>query len=278
MTGLGTPVANLLVPDLIAYQGTSPTNATASAGSGSGTGQGSTNAFNAFNVFDAVRGGSGGIGDLPTAVMGAPATAGAAPGAPHAASRNVPLPQGQDAPAPLLAETLFRGYSQGYTGSADGTAPPLAPANGPLFQAPAAPAATWSPVLIESSSASGPLAAPVGTWLRPEMPVDGSDDLLVGGAGDDLLIGNEGGDLLLGGYAGNGAPAASRQDGLTTAAAPRGISPPWTRSWPGDGGPGTGLPSATKAAPRRCPTLRSVTITSSFRTTAGTQPKPGPTT
>ncbi len=206
VTGLGTPVANLLVPDLIAYQGTSPTNATASAGGGSGTGQGLSNVFNVFNV---VRGGSGGMGDLPTAVMEAPAPAGAAPGAMHAAGRNVSLPQGPDAPAPLLAEALFHGYSQGTASTADGTAPPLPVANGPLFQAPAAPVATWSPVLIDSSSALGSRAAPVGSWLRPDMPADGSDDLMVGGAGDLVPDGGDGPDLLGGVFAGPPVAAGS---------------------------------------------------------------------
>ena len=67
VTGLGTPVANLLVPDLIAYQGTSPTNASRHrqrrSGSQSSTSGSSINAV--FNVFDAVIGGQGGQVDVP---------------------------------------------------------------------------------------------------------------------------------------------------------------------------------------------------------------------
>ena len=75
MTGLGTPVANLLVPDLVAYQGSAPTNATAAAGGASAQGQGSTNVL---NVFDAVVGGSHGQGNFATDQIGLmiPATAG----------------------------------------------------------------------------------------------------------------------------------------------------------------------------------------------------------
>jgi len=71
VTGLGTPVANLLVPDLIAYQATSPANQTAadlpanSSGSGSG-GSGATNVINVFNVFDVETAGS----DAPSATAG----------------------------------------------------------------------------------------------------------------------------------------------------------------------------------------------------------------
>ncbi|HVC95159.1 MAG TPA: hypothetical protein VND64_15790, partial [Pirellulales bacterium] len=71
VTGLGTPVANLLVPDLIAYQATSPANQTAadlpasSGGSGSG-GSSTADVVNVFNVFDVVTMGS----DAPSDTVG----------------------------------------------------------------------------------------------------------------------------------------------------------------------------------------------------------------
>jgi hypothetical protein len=58
VTGLGTPVANLLVPDLAGYHGAvnsqrSVTVTTASAGSSGGAGAGANGPMNAFRVFDA---------------------------------------------------------------------------------------------------------------------------------------------------------------------------------------------------------------------------------
>ena len=79
VTGLGTPVANLMVPDLIDYQGPGTTYAGPTVsplldatldGSWAGGGGGTTNAF---NVFSALTMGSGGFaGQAPASAAGMP--------------------------------------------------------------------------------------------------------------------------------------------------------------------------------------------------------------
>ena len=69
VTGLGTPVANLMVPDLIAYQGPGTTYAgptvsplqDATLYSAWANGGGTTNAFNAFDALTATGGGFSGV-------------------------------------------------------------------------------------------------------------------------------------------------------------------------------------------------------------------------
>jgi hypothetical protein len=53
----------------------------------------------------------------------------------------------------------------------------------------------------------------MGSAFRPDMPANGGDDVLQGGAGDDLLVGGDGQNLLVGGFAASqpaDAPAANQ--------------------------------------------------------------------
>jgi hypothetical protein len=71
-------------------------------------------------------------------------------------------------------------------------------------------ASSWSPVLLDASSAIGLMPATMTGALRPEMPATGGGDVLLGGVGDDLLVGGEGRDLLVGGYAAHHSEAAAK--------------------------------------------------------------------
>ena len=52
--------------------------------------------------------------------------------------------------------------------------------------------------------------------LRADMPANGSNDTLTGGAGDDLLVGGAGRDRLVGGFAANAPGEAAREAGDVT--------------------------------------------------------------
>ena len=219
VTGLGTPVANLLVPDLIAYQGTSAPNATASASGGFGSANGSSTINVVFNVFDALTGTRSGQADLLGGEGGGTLIRGlSTPAVPRAEAITVVADHSAAAPQAQNGLGLF------LTG-------PVAPA-GAVAEAAAMP----GPVTVGSFAATAPAfspaalapalpgVSPVDISVLPAMPTgpawvgDAGTDLL-GGEGQDLLLG-DGGDLLVGGFAGNGAQAASRPAAPATAAAP----------------------------------------------------------
>jgi hypothetical protein len=73
----------------------------------------------------------------------------------------------------------------------------------------------WAPALLEPSPAPGALPDLMGVGLRADMPAQGGDNILTGGAGGDLLVGGAGRDLLVGGFAAN-RPATIAQDELSS--------------------------------------------------------------
>jgi hypothetical protein len=219
VTGLGTPVVNLLVPDLVAYQQTSPTNVTVQAPGGpSGAGNGSINVFNVFNVlggasraaddsapFLAVHSGlhvpaSREIApapDLGRAADAAPATPTASPAGTVLRSTPTidPTPAGEGG-AVARALTSAGPNAFGWA-AAEGTIVTGAGATGGsvLLVNPG--------VLPGYDGGAGPRA------LMPAGLFQGSSggDLLIGGDGSDLLVGGEGQDMLVGGFGSDHAGA-----------------------------------------------------------------------
>jgi hypothetical protein len=102
-------------------------------------------------------------------------------------------------------------------------------------------APAWSALVLDASSAAGPVPARVVGSLRPEMPAHGGGDVLIGGASEDVLVGGEGRNLLVGGYAASGRDAA-RQDVSLTPAASKGrhatLDAIMARDWATTDGPG----------------------------------------
>jgi hypothetical protein len=230
VTGLGTPVADLLIPDLIAYQGTSEANVTvqppANASGPSGA-DATTNVINVINVVIVANHDSGQLPLAPRADQG-PAAPGAAivpvAGVVLAPPTLAPLANRPDGVLPV-------GLGQG------GTVAPVIPATLPVsadtFQ-PTLAANVGSQPSLEVWSVQPEANAPFGTQrdsasprLQPPTPpafgslaysappalgLNGnhlvgreffqgnSEGALVGGDGDDLLIGGDGRDLLIGGF------------------------------------------------------------------------------
>ena len=220
VTGLGTPVANLLVPDLIAYQGTSPTNATASASGGAGTGQGFVG-----RVQRVQRGTWGQRWDRRPADR-RDGTAGASRGGPGGDARGRPqrvaAPGAGRADAPP-GRALFHGYSQGTASTAEGPRR-LSRRERPVVPGPGRTrrdlVACTHRFVVGFRFPGGPS----GQLPCPDMPADGSDDLMVGGAGDLVPDGGDGPDLLGGVFAGPPVAAGSADNPLRQ---PR---PSWNRA------------------------------------------------
>jgi hypothetical protein len=225
VTGLGTPIANLLVPDLVAntvapssQRSVTVTSATIQEYSGSGGGS----ITNVMNVFDAVL---------------------TSPGSAPSAGQT---PVGSKVAGP--AASLVRGLSSSAPGNdrvkepaAGGaaSAKPLSPADialfdsGGTFSAAARGGSSQFPEngLSDSMIVIGPnglllLTAPNGDSLHA-MPgegiagslptISGTDsDVLVGGEGSDLILGEVSHDRLVGGFA---SPAETVLDGQDNAAA-----------------------------------------------------------
>ncbi len=213
VTGLGTPIANLLVPDLIAYQGTSATNASAAAGGASAQGQGS---INVLNVFDAVVSGLRGQGNFAIDQVGLvmPATAGQSP--PSAGVRTAPADSGRTL---HLAPSLSLDPAVGSGSMVEGAAFLLPSGAGAVFQAPAAsrgndpPTASWLPAASDPVWTPGVPLTPIAVWPRPDLTADTIDDLLIGKPASDPLVG----DPLDGGNAGEGAEMDATATGYPAA-------------------------------------------------------------
>jgi hypothetical protein len=214
VTGLGTPVAGQLVPDLVAYAG-GPASATAVApitssdlvysGSGSGGSGAALARPAALRVFSALWVSSAAPAPDLAAANGKAIPA--AVGHPTGAGASVVTGSG------VVGITL-RGPSIVGADAADVAprfasiaAPAVERRNGAPASATAAPA--WSGVLLEPSPAIVSMPEPMASPLRPEMPADGGSDVLVGGAGDDLVISGEGHNLLVGGFASEPSAATS---------------------------------------------------------------------
>jgi hypothetical protein len=216
VVGLGTPVADQLVPDLVAYAG-GPASATAVApitssdlvysGSGSGGSGAALARPAALRVFSALWVSSAAPAlDLAASGKATPAAVGQPTGAGAsvvAGSRGASLTlDGPNLAGADLADVAPRAASV--------IAPAVERRNGAPASATAAPA--WSPVLLDPSAMIVPAPAPMASPMRPEMPADGGRDVLVGGAGDDLLVGGEGRDVLVGGFAPTGPETLDRPD------------------------------------------------------------------
>ncbi|HEX5271087.1 MAG TPA: hypothetical protein VFW33_11390, partial [Gemmataceae bacterium] len=192
VAGLGTPVADRLVADLVAYAGgpASPTPVAPIAASGLVYGGGSGAAVSRSAALRAFPAGST---DSPL-----PATAERKP-APAQPPAAVAAP-GAAVAGPARGGPIVAVADADFTPRAGSLTLPAGPrADGSLESAASAPA--WSPVLLDASTPAGPLPALAGGALRPEMPADRGGDVLVGGTGEDLLLGGEGQNLLVGGYA-----------------------------------------------------------------------------
>jgi hypothetical protein len=220
VSGLGSPVADLLVPDLVAYAGGPPSSTPVApitaaglvlsqeVGSVSDTVAALTRAA-ALRVFSAQAIGSGvpGLADhVPAAAPGRSASAvGSGPSAPV------------DAGARPAAATPVGQYVAAEVAPLAGriVAPAAGGGNGPSPSAGAAPA--WSAVLLDTASATGSVPARMADALRPEMPAHDAADVLLGGAGDDLTVGGEGRDVLVGGYSSVGTEPLVTPDVVTRA-------------------------------------------------------------
>jgi hypothetical protein len=190
VTGLGSPVADQLVPDLVAYSG----------------GPASSNAVAPIAA--------PGLDLSAAARLSGEAIAALA----RAAALRVfsALPAGSARPA--LAVAGHSAVTVGTAGAgtliafAAGDRSTVAAGAGPFLVAGArgeVRVAHGSPAwLVAALDIAGP-ASPVAKWsvdgLRPEMPAGDGEQVLVGAAGDDLLIGGEGRNVLVGGYAAGGA-------------------------------------------------------------------------
>ena len=260
VTGLGTPLADLLVPDLIAFAG-GPASATpvapiaaaslvlsADVGSVSATMEALTQAA-VLHVFSAQplmsHAPAADSGEALQAVQPRPTTA--EPGRNGAAAsggRGAPVETGSPVAGPTKAGLTITGASlAAVTPSAAGTTPQTARRwNATSESVTAAPA--WSAILLDASSAIGQVPALMAGALRPEMPAGGSSGVLLGGAGDDLLVGGEGRDLLVGGYSAGPRAAASRQEnaargGELTISDTAALDALMAEGWRTDGGEGS---------------------------------------
>jgi len=194
VTGLGTPVANLLVPDLIAYQATSPANQTAadlpasSGGSGSG-GSGATNVVNVFNVFDVVTGEGGDVAgyasiqEVGDTARIAAALADGGSQSDAGLSSSAGLPEHE---LPMVPRIVDAGEARNIW--SEGTLLEIALGGETTPVAPTANGAAWQQ----------------GGY---------GDDVLIGGDGTDVMIGGEGRGLLVGGI-GRGQGAGSASSGI----------------------------------------------------------------
>jgi hypothetical protein len=241
-TGLGTPVADVLIPGLAAYDG-GPASSTPvapiaasglelSADAGHGVGGMDALARAALRVFAARV-----VTHTPASVLGASADAEPARAVPHSSSAGaVPVAaNGDGAGHHTPTEAIARPASWASV-SLTFSAPEPAnsvPTGGWRSESPAG----WA-ALLDTSSVPGHGPAAAGA-LRPEMSASGGSDVLVGGAGDDLLVGGAGRDLLIGGYAARHGAPTSQQDGTLAEGLPGPAQAAWDApeetSSPGDG-------------------------------------------
>jgi hypothetical protein len=188
--GLGTPVVDRLVPDLVSYAG-GPASATPVAPIASSGLVLNVNATNGAGAMNAVARAA------ELRVFAAEIVTGPA---------HTIAPAAGTTPAPAIATpapTTEHETSHG-TGTREMspvTAVPVAVPPEPTADARSKGSLpSWSGVILDASSAFGVLPAGAVVGLRPEMSADGGSDLLLGGRGDDLLVGGEGRNLLVGGY------------------------------------------------------------------------------
>jgi Ca2+-binding RTX toxin-like protein len=192
VTGLGTPAANLLVPDMIAYQTVTARNATAADmtpdGAGRGTGLGNSNTM---TVFNAVVVGDGAPAPITRAAM--PAT--------------VTRPTStvfSSVPTAAVVPTSTRAAD-----ALDWQLPAASPAQNVV--------PTWPDVSARLDAYAWPSAGVPGN-VPASSQYDSANDVLIGGEGDDLQIGNQK-DVLIGGFTSHlSADAAAGTAGENVAA------------------------------------------------------------
>jgi hypothetical protein len=181
VAGLGTPVADRLVPDLVAWAGgpvsatpVGPITAADLVWSGNGSGGGTIDALvqaGLLRAFSAVTPGAGNGNDA------APLVAAAFPGT--AAQSTAAVSGRSDSPADGTgsnsASALRLSWYTAVPGATEAVSRPPALGGG----------AAWAPGGIETLPAPLAPALPVGTWLRADGSGDGNDVL----PGDDLWVG-----------------------------------------------------------------------------------------
>jgi hypothetical protein len=179
VAGLGTPVANLLVPDLVAYTGgpvsatpVAPLSAADLVQSGNGTSDAAVQAA-AAQVFSAMI--------APAAENGNSAASLVAVAPPGAAARTTVAVAGRTVSTSAGTGSnpigdLSLSWFTGVPGATEAVSRPLA-----LFGG----ISPWAPAGIETLSAPLAPALPAGGWLRAGGPADGDDVL----PGDDLWVG-----------------------------------------------------------------------------------------
>jgi hypothetical protein len=244
-TGLGSPVADLLIADLVAFSG-GPASATPVAPiAASGLVLADESGSAAATVAAAVRPFS--AQPLP-GLAGAPASTvpdGEALSSPRSNASSAGSTNSALAGTSALSDTATRtaaptkGIMNVVVPDLASIAPPagtsMAQASGNRNESPAANgAAAWSAVILDTSSAIGLMPALVTGGLRQEIPADGSSDVLVGGVGDDLQVGGEGRDMLIGGY----TTGRSGRTSSDHAALDLLMSEDWTRESDRDNGAG----------------------------------------
>jgi hypothetical protein len=173
VTGLGSPNANVLIPALIAYQGSAAPNATANPGQGgSGSGNGGTD-IAVFNIFNA----------LPL-TMPIPTHAQPTIGAPVSPA---PVPQSPPV-APTSAGTI--------------SLPVLGAPQGQPIAMPAATGITVSNVYpLDTQRGMAPdRVGMLDGWRVTLEQGSNSYDVLVGGDADDMRVGGNGSDVLTSGF------------------------------------------------------------------------------
>jgi hypothetical protein len=173
VTGLGSPNANVLIPALIAYQGSAAPNATANPGQGSGSGTGGGTNIAVFNIFNALP------LTMPMPSHAQPTTA-----------------------APASAAAVPQSLSLALTSAGSITLPlPAAPQGQPITM-PAAPAITVSNV-YPMDTQRGVAPDRVGlldSWRATVEQGSNADDVLIGGDADDMRVGGNGSDVLISGF------------------------------------------------------------------------------
>ncbi len=230
VTGLGTPIANNLVTDLIAWSGTLNTSGdTVPAWQGSSSyqnsgssGNGTDESIMAAMVFHEFDFESVGLGNANGPRSLASPDGGAATKAPADAMQSAPIgePAGNARSATALPSFLASG-PEGLRFESIAAATDATPAVA-WVTAPVVPGAIASPARGASLSVfsqAGPLvldhwsASPlawmsVPSSINPQRDgqaattpgLDGDDSVLVGGAGTDLVIGGAGRNLMVGGF------------------------------------------------------------------------------
>jgi hypothetical protein len=229
VTGLGTPVASRLVPDLVAYQQTSPVNATVrAAGGASGAGAGTANIFNVFNAlsFTNHEGGSSSpvLAVRPGSAAVMPRELGHAADLGHGADSASVVHAGSPAATvtPALATADLTVAGDGGASTLRTSGPDASSRSGGEGTLVVGAGAFGNSVLLLNTGILAGYDGNAGNRAgMPWAPLQGSSgtDALIGGSGSDLLVGGAGRDILVGGFAADPPDAAGNDPGFGRAGA-----------------------------------------------------------